>query len=89
MTVVQHSTYPASNTNNPTNLPSESNIWSVDYTSGLLTATWFNDNGKKVPCTIYYDVTYSDFGFTGDLKEYVKLYLDNTIAVNLYFVGMW
>jgi len=89
MTVVQHSTYPASNTNNPTHLPSESNIWTVNLTTGELTATWFNDNGKAVDCTIYYDVTYSDFGFTGDLKEYVKLYLDTTIPTTLYFVGLW
>jgi len=89
MTVVSHSTYPASNINNPTHLPSESNIWTVDYTTGQLTATWFNDNGKQVPCTIYYDITYSDFGFTGDLPAYVKLYLDNTVAVSLYFVGLW
>jgi len=89
MTVVQHSTYPASNTNNPTFLPSESNIWSVNLQTGQLTATWFNDNGTPVPATIYYDVTYSDFGFTGDLPAYVKLYLDSTIPVALYFVGLW
>jgi len=89
MTVVQHSTYPASNTNNPTFLPSESNIWSVNLQTGQLTATWFNDNGTPVPCTIYYDVTYGDFGFTGDLPAYVKLYLDNTIPTTLYFVGLW
>jgi len=89
MTVVQDSTYPASNTNNPTYLPSESRIWSIDTTTGQLTATWFNDNGTPVPCTIYYDVTYGDFGFSGDMAAYVKLYLDTTIQVFPYFVGLW
>jgi len=93
MTVVQHSTYPASNTNNPTFLPSESNIWSLTTASGSggkrLTATWFNDNGTPVPCTIYFDITYGDFGFTGDLAQYVKLYLDNVVAVSLYFIPLW
>jgi len=89
MTVVQHSTYPASNTNNPTFLPSESNIWTVNMQTSQLTATWFNDNGTPVPCTIYYDIRYSDFGFTGDLAQYVKLYLDSTVAVALYFIPVW
>jgi len=90
MTVVQHSTYPASNTNNPTFLPSESNIWSlVKNTGSQLTATWFNDNGTPVPCTIYFDITYGDFGFTGDVAQYVKLYLDNVVAVSLYFIPLW
>jgi hypothetical protein len=88
MTVVQHSTFPASNTNNPTFLPSESIIWTINHFTNELTADWFNDNGTPVPCTIYYDVTYGDFGFTGDLPAYVGLYLDNTIPVNLYFVGV-
>jgi len=89
MTVVQHSTYPASKINNPTHLPSESNIWTIDMSTSQLTATWFNDNGTPVPCTIYYDVTYSDFGFSGDLAAYVKLYLDSTLAVTLYFVPVY
>jgi len=89
MTVVQHSTFPASNTNNPTFLPSESKIWSVNMQTSQLGATWYNDDGKAVQCTIYYDVTYSDFGFTGDLAEYVKLYLDSTIPVALYFIPLW
>jgi len=89
MTVVQDSSYPASNLYNPTYLPSESNIWTIDDTTGQLTATWFNDNGTPVPCQIYYDVTYGDFGFSGDLAAYVKLYLDNTIQVYPYFVGLW
>jgi hypothetical protein len=89
MSVVQHSTYPASNTDNPTYLPSESNIWTVNYETSELTATWFNDNGKKVPCQIYYDVTYGDFGFSGDMQAYADLYLDTLIQTYLYFVPLW
>jgi len=89
MTVVQHSTYPASNLNNPTHLPSESNIWTVDMQTSQLSAKWFNDNGTPVPCTIYYDNRYSDFGFTGDLQQYVNLYLDTVTRVALYFIPLW
>jgi len=88
MTVVQHSTYPASNIHNPTNLPSESVIWTID-TSSQLTATWFNDNGTPVPATIYFDNRYGDFGFTGDLQQYVNLYLDQVTRVSLYFIPLY
>lgn len=91
VTVVQKSTFPASNTNNPTYLPSESSVWSVDLVTGQLTGTWFTDNGKAVPCTIYADVNFfSDLGFTGDLNAFVKKYSQTVIGpLSLYFVPLW
>jgi hypothetical protein len=88
MTVVQQSSFPASNTNNPTGLASESNIWTVDTTSGQLTTTWFNNDGTPVPCVIFYDVTYGDLNFGGDLNAFVDTYHDTDVIATLYFVGL-
>lgn len=87
MTVVQNSTSPASDKRNPTNLPSESNIWSLDTGSKALTATWFNDDGTPVPSVIFYDNTYGDLNFGGDVDAFAAYYGDQTTVVTLYFVG--
>lgn len=88
VTIVQKSTYPATNTNNPCYLPSESTVWSID-SNQQLTGTWFNDNGKAVPSTIYIDVNYNDLGFTGDLAAFSKYYNQYTVALKAYFVPLW
>jgi hypothetical protein len=88
MTVVQHSSYPASNRNNPTGLPSESNIWNIDLTTGQLTAVWFNDDGTEINCTIFYDATYGDLNFTGDLPAFLEVYPDTDYVTTLYYVPL-
>jgi len=88
MTVVQHSTYPATNKNNPTGFPSESNIWNLNTSTGELTAVWFDDDGTEVSCTIFYDATYGDMNFTGDLPAYLKIYPDNCYVTTLYFAPL-
>ncbi|KAF8577499.1 hypothetical protein K439DRAFT_551661 [Ramaria rubella] len=90
MTVVQESTFPASNVQNPTGLPSQSNIWTMDSTTGQLTSTWFNDDGTPVPCTMFYDLTYGDLNFGGDLSAFKATYWqDQDVQVWLYYIGLW
>jgi len=88
MTVVQSSSWPATNRNNPTGLPSESGFWTMDASNGQLTAVWFNDDGTKVDCTIFADATYGDLNFAGDLAAFLNIYPDNVYVTTLYFVPL-
>jgi len=93
MTVVQHSTYPATNRNNPTGYPSESRVWNIvlDPSSGTgqLSLTWFNDDGTPVNTTSFWDATYGDLNFAGDLTQFLKVYPDNNCYITtLYWVPL-
>jgi len=87
MTVVQHSTWPATNTNNPNGDPSESGIWNINLSTNELTAVWFDDDGTEVDTTIFLDATFGDLNFGGDLTAYASVYPGYPFHVTtLYFV---
>ena len=91
MTVVSHSTYPATTVNNPTGFPGESEVWNIDFNSGTgqLSLTWFNDDGTPVNATSFLDATYGDLNFAGDLTAFLKVYPDNQCYVTtLYWVPL-
>jgi hypothetical protein len=92
MTVVSHSTYPATNLNNPSGFPSESNVWSIvldpSTGTGELSVTWFNDDGTPVSTTPFLDATYGDLNFGGDIKQYLKVYPDDVRVCSFYFAPL-
>jgi len=85
---VSHSVAPPTDSANPTGQPSESNLWSMDASTGELTAQWGLNSGKYVDMKIFYDVTYGDLNMAQDFDAYTTYFGDIIEAVSFFFVPL-
>ncbi|KZS89492.1 hypothetical protein SISNIDRAFT_469263 [Sistotremastrum niveocremeum HHB9708] len=72
---ISESTTPDSDTNNVGGA-SESQIWTLNPSTLVLSALWRGESGDPIPLTLFADGTFGDLDFAGDLTAFVNKFGD-------------